>query len=317
MYRYILKRIIMLIPVLIGVTFVVFVIINMTPGDPAAIILGNAATKESLIKLRAEMGLNDPLLIRYFHYMVDILQGDFGYSYKTHLSVASQIIDKLPNTIILSLGGMVVAVVIGIPVGIICAKKQYSAFDNIAMGFALIGTSAPAFWMGLVLIIVFSLTLGWLPSGGMGMGIAGSLKSLILPAITVGAGTGSVLARMTRSSMLEVTRQDYISTARAKGLKESLITRKHMLRNALIPVVTVIGLQFGILLGGAVMTETVFAWPGLGRYVLEAVKIKDTPAIMGSVIVMALMFSLVNLFVDILYAYIDPRIKAQYKQSKQ
>ncbi len=317
MYKYILKRIAMLIPVLIGVSFVVFVIISMTPGDPAAVILGNAATEESLESLREEMGLNDPLIVRYGNYMWDLLHGDFGNSYKTHLSVASQIMEKLPNTIILSLGGMLVAVIVGVPVGIICAKKQYSIFDNIAMTFALIGTSAPAFWMGLVLIIAFSLTLGWLPSGGMGEGVIGSLKSLILPAITVGAGTGSVLARMTRSSMLEVIRQDYVSTARAKGLKESLITRRHMLRNALIPVVTVIGLQFGILLGGAVMTETVFAWPGLGRYVLEAVKMKDTPAVMGSVIVMGLMFSLVNLFVDILYAYIDPRIKSQYKRVRQ
>ena len=274
MYKYIFKRILMMIPVLIGVTFVVFCIIDMTPGDPAAIILGNAATPESLAQLHEQLGLDDPLLVRYFNYVNNLCHGDFGTSYKTKLSVAAQIADKLPNTILLSVGGMVIAVVIGIPVGIICAKKPYSVFDNVAMFFALLGTSAPAFWMGLVLIVIFSLGLGWFPSAGMGSGLGGTLRSLVLPAITAGASVGSVIARMTRSSMLEIIRQDYISLARAKGLKENVVTMRHMLKNAMIPVVTVIGLQFGILLGGAVMTETVFAWPGLGRYVLEAVKSK-------------------------------------------
>jgi peptide/nickel transport system permease protein len=312
-YKYVLRRVAMMLLVLLGVTFVVFFIVDKTPGNPAAIILGNAATPESLARLEEEMGLGDPLIVRYFRYIFDVLRGDFGMSYKTRLSVGAQIAEKLPNTILLSFGGMVVAVLIGIPVGIICAKKQYSIFDNVAMFFALLGTSAPAFWMGLMLIIVFALTLGWFPSAGMGQGFGGGLRSLVLPAITAGASCGSVIARMTRSSMLEILGADYVSTARAKGISEYTITIRHMLKNALIPVITVIGLQFGILLGGAVMTETVFAWPGLGRYLLDAVKSKDTPAILGSVIVISIMLSTVNLLVDILYAYIDPRIKSQYK----
>ena len=315
MYKYILKRIAMMLIVLIGVTFVVYFIVDKTPGDPAAIILGNAATPESLAQLREEMGLDDPLVVRYGRYMAGVLTGDFGTSYKTNLAVGQQIAQKLPNTILLSFGGMVVAVLIGIPVGILCAKKQYSIFDNIAMFFALLGTSAPAFWMGMVLIILFSLGLGWFPSSGMGTGFFGMLQSLVLPAITAGASCGSVIARMTRSSMLEVLNADYITTARAKGIREWTITIRHMFKNALIPVVTAIGLQFGILLGGAVMTETVFAWPGLGRYLLDSVKSKDTPAILGSVIVISVMLSIVNLLVDILYAYIDPRIKSQYKSA--
>lgn len=250
MYKYVLRRVAMMLLVLLGVTFVVFFIVDKTPGNPAAIILGNAATPESLARLEEEMGLGDPLIVRYFRYIFDVLRGDFGMSYKTRLSVGAQIAEKLPNTILLSFGGMVVAVLIGIPVGIICAKKQYSIFDNVAMFFALLGTSAPAFWMGLMLIIVFALTLGWFPSAGMGQGFGGGLRSLVLPAITAGASCGSVIARMTRSSMLEILGADYVSTARAKGISEYTITIRHMLKNALIPVITVIGLQFGILLGG-------------------------------------------------------------------
>lgn len=316
MHKYILKRLAMMFVVLIGVTFVVYFIVDKTPGDPAAMILGNAATPESIALLQEEMGLDDPLIVRYFRYMAGVIQGDFGTSYKTKLEVGQQIAQKLPNTILLSFGGMVFAVVIGIPVGILCAKKQYSIFDNVAMFVTLLGTSAPAFWMGLVLIIVFSLILGWFPSASMGEGFWGVLRSLVLPAITAGASCGSVIARMTRSSMLEVLNADYISTARAKGVTERLITMRHMFRNAMIPVVTVAGLQFGMLLGGAVMTETVFAWPGLGRYLLDAVKSKDSPAILGSVIVISVMLSIVNLLVDILYAYIDPRIRSQYESTR-
>ncbi len=313
MYRYILKRIAMMVLVLIGVTFVVYFIVDKTPGNPAAMILGNAATPESIAKLEEDMGLKDPLPVRYIRYMAGVVRGDFGTSYKTKMEVGTQIAEKLPNTILLSFGGMVVAVLIGIPVGILCAKKQYSVFDNIAMFVTLLGTSAPPFWMGLVLIILFSLGLGWFPSSNMGDRFFGVIHSLVLPAFTAGASCGSVIARMTRSSMLEVINADYITTARAKGLGERIVTMRHMFRNALIPVVTVVGLQFGMLLGGAVMTETVFAWPGLGRYLLDAVKSKDTPAILGSVIVISVMLSVVNLLVDILYAYIDPRIKSQYK----
>jgi peptide/nickel transport system permease protein len=211
---------------------------------------------------------------------------------------------------------MLVAVVVGIPVGIISAKKQYSVFDNVTMVVTLILAASPAFWLGLMLVLLFSLNLGWFPSSGMGSGFGGVIKSLILPAITVGSNTAALVARMTRSSMLEVIRQDYIDTARAKGLKESVITYKHMLKNALIPIITVVGLQFGVLLGGSVMTETVFSWPGVGRFVVEAIKTKDIPSVLGSVVVLCILFSFVNLFVDILYAYVDPRIKSQYKAGR-
>lgn len=314
MYRYILKRLLMMIPVLIGVTFVVFCIMDMTPGNPAQMILGEAATPESIAKLEEELGLNGSLIERYIRYMADLVTGDMGVSYKNGLSVAEQIFEKLPNTILLASSGVLVAVCIGIPMGIISARKQYTLFDNFAMLFALIGTSMPSFWLGLLFVIIFSLNLGILPASGMGAGGLETLKSLILPALTIGTGTAAVIARMTRSSMLEVIRQEYIDTARSKGIKESRVVTKHMLKNALIPIVTVIGLQFGLLLGGSVMTESIFSWPGLGRYVLEAINMKDTPVVMGSVIVMSVLFSMVNFCVDILYAYIDPRIKSQYKR---
>ena len=208
---------------------------------------------------------------------------------------------------------MVVAVVIGVPVGIISAKHQYSIFDNVSMVFTLFLASSPHFWFGLLLVIIFSLNLGLLPSSGIGIGLSGTLLSLILPAITVSGNTAALIARTTRSAMLEVVNQDYIDTARAKGLKESVITLRHQLRNALIPIVTVTGLQFGVLLGGSVTTEMVFSWPGVGRFVVEAVKGKDIPCVLGAVTVLSIMFTLVNLGVDILYAYVDPRIKSQYK----
>ena len=314
MYRYILKRLLMMIPVLIGVTFVVFCIMNMTPGNPAQMILGEAATPESIAKLEEELGLNGTLIERYVRYMANLVTGDMGISYKNGLSVAEQIFEKLPNTILLASSGVLIAVFIGIPMGIISARKQYTLFDNFAMLFALIGTSMPSFWLGLLFVIIFALNLGILPASGMGAGGLETLKSLILPALTIGTGTAAVIARMTRSSMLEVIRQEYIDTARSKGIKESRVVTKHMLKNALIPIVTVIGLQFGLLLGGSVMTESIFSWPGLGRYVLEAINMKDTPVVMGCVIVMSVLFSMVNFCVDILYAYIDPRIKSQYKR---
>jgi len=303
----------MLIPVLIGVTFIVFFILALTPGDPVTIILGDNATAENIAKLTEELGLDDPLLVRYGRYMLNLLKGDLGKSYSNQLSVADQILERFPNTFILAVAAILVALIIGIPVGIISAKKQYTWLDNTFMVLALVGVSMPVFWLGLVLVIVFSLNLRWLPSQGMGQGFMGILKSLVLPAVSLGAGSAAMVARMTRSSMLEVIRQDYIDTARAKGVKESTITIRHMLKNALIPIITVVGLQFGQLLGGAVLTETVFSWPGLGRFMVEAIKKKDTPSVLGSVIFLSVAFSIVNLLIDILYAYVDPRIKSQYK----
>lgn len=314
MYKYVIKRLLMLIPVLLGVTFIVFFILNLSPGDPAAMILGDQASAEALEMKREELGLNDPLILRYGNYIWDMLHGDLGVSYKNNLSVWSQVMERFPNTAILAVAGILVALLIGIPTGIISAKKQYSAVDNCSMILALIGVAMPNFWFGLLTVIIFALKLGWLPSQGMGEGGIELLKSLILPALTLGTGSAAMITRMTRSSMLEVIRQDYIDTARSKGVSEKTITYRHMLRNAMIPIVTAVGLQFGTLLGGAMLTETVFSWPGIGRLMVESIKSKDIPMVLGSVIFLAIMFTVVNLIVDLIYAFIDPRIKSQYKK---
>ncbi|HIS64166.1 MAG TPA: ABC transporter permease [Candidatus Avoscillospira avistercoris] len=316
MFKYIVKRLLMLIPVIIGVTFIVFFILNLSPGDPAAIILGDQATAEALEMKREELGLNDPLLVRYVDYMVGLAHGDLGLSYRNSISVWDQVIDRLPNTALLAACGILVALVIGIPIGIISARKQYSLLDNISMVGALVGVSMPNFWSGLLLVMIFSVHLGWLPSQGMGSGFGPLVLSLILPSVTLGMNSAAMVARMTRSSMLEVIRQDYISTARAKGVSERVVTFQHMLRNALIPIITAVGLQFGNLLGGAMLAETVFSWPGLGRLMVENIKSKDIPMVMGCVVVMATMFTLVNLVVDIIYSFVDPRIKSQYKKGR-
>ncbi|MCI2058456.1 MAG: ABC transporter permease [Oscillibacter sp.] len=316
MHKYIIKRLLMLIPVIIGVTFIVFFILNLSPGDPAAMILGDQATAEALAMKREELGLNDPMLVRYAHYMGGLLHGDMGVSYKNSISVWGQVVDRFPNTAILAVAAILVALLIGIPTGIISAKKQYSAMDNISMVLALIGVSMPVFWLGLLMVILFALKLGWLPSQGMGVGLGPMLKSLILPAITLGTSSAAVITRMTRSSMLEVIRQDYISTARAKGVDERTVTYRHMLKNALIPIITAVGLQFSHLLGGAMLTETVFSWPGLGRLMVDSIKSKDIPMVLGCVIFLAVMFTVVNLIVDIIYAFVDPRIKSLYRRGK-
>lgn len=313
MWKYVLKRLLMMIPVLIGVTFVVFFILALSPGDPAKMILGEQATQESIEALREELGLNDPLLVRYGNYMLGVLRGDLGKSYKNNLDVATQVLERFPNTLILAVAGMLVALLIGVPIGILSARKQYTWVDNVSTVFGLVGVAMPNFWMGMLLVMLFSLNLGWLPSSGMGEGFWPLLKSLILPAITLGTGSAATILRMTRSSMLEIVRQDYIDTARAKGLKEKLVVRRHMLKNALVPIITVVGLQFGTLLGGAALTETIFSWPGLGRFMVDNIKTKDMPMVLGSVLFLAVIYSVVNLLVDILYAYVDPRIKSQYK----
>ena len=311
MHRYVIKRILMMIPVLIGVSFLVFLILAVSPGDPTRMILGQQASEEAIVAMREELGLNNNLFVRYFDYMADVLQGDFGVSWKTKLEVLPQVLGYFPNTLILSLAGILVAMLIGVPIGILSAKKQYTWIDNVTTVLGLIGVAMPNFWFGLLLVMLFSVTLGWLPSSGMGEGVA-LLPSLILPALTLGTGCAASIMRMTRSSMLESMRQDYIDTARSKGSKEGYITRVHMFKNALIPIVTVIGLQFGMLLGGAALTETIFSWPGLGRFMIESIKAKDMPMVLGSAMFLALTYSVVNLLVDILYAYVDPRIKAQY-----
>lgn len=298
-----------MIPVIIGVAFIIFSMMYFTPGDPARIILGESAKAEDVAKLREELGLNDSFLVQFGRYVKKaVVDQDIGNSYSTKRPVTTEIMDRFPTTLKLAALSIVIAVVIGIPVGIISATRQYSIFDNVSMVLALIGMSMPNFWQGLLLILFFSVYLGWLPSSGFS-----SFKHMILPAVTIGTSTVAVIARMTRSSMLEVIRQDYIRTARAKGQVESKVINHHALKNALIPIITVIGIQFGYLLSGAVLTESIFAVPGVGRLMVTSIKERDFPVVQGSVLFIAVAFSLVNLLVDILYAFVDPRIRSQYK----
>lgn len=308
MLKYILKRVLFLIPVMIGVTFIVFSLMHITPGDTATTMLGEAATPEAVEALRVQLGLDRPFLVQYVTWLGNIFRGDFGTSFRTGIPVMQEIMQRFPTTFALAASGVGVAVLVGVPIGIISATKQYSIFDNGSMFVALLGVSMPNFWFAMLLMLLFSVHLDWLPPSGVG-----TWQHFVLPAITLGSSSAAIIARMTRSSMLEVVRQDYIRTARAKGQVEGIITRRHALKNALIPIVTVIGLQFGALLGGAVLTETVFSIPGLGRLVIDAVGQRDFPVVQGGVLFIALTFSLVNLLVDILYGFIDPRIKTANK----
>ncbi len=315
MWRYIFKRTLMTIPVLIGATFMVFTIMHFAPGDPARMILGSNATEESLAVLRDQLGLNDPFLVRYGNYMLNLAQGDMGISYRNGQDVTAMIMGRLSNTLYLAIAGILFSVVVGVPVGVISAIKQYSVLDNVTMFITLFMTAVPTFWLALILVIIFSVNLGWLPASGMGKGFYGFFVSLILPTVTLGAGFAALIARTTRASVLEVVRQDYIDMARAKGLTEHVVIWRHMMKNALIPIVTVVGLNFGVLLGGSVLTESIFSWPGVGRFVVESISFKDTPAVLGCVVTLAILFTLVNLIVDLLYAFLDPRIKSQYKNA--
>ena len=308
MYKYICKRILMMIPVIIGVSLLVFLVLKMTPGDPARVVAGSEADEATVEQIREELGLNKPVLQQYVDYTLNLLHGDMGTSYTTNKPVAEEILARMPTTFILAFAGVFVAVLIGIPLGIISATKQYSILDYISTLLALGGVAMPNFWLGLMLILLFSLKLGWLPSGG-----GDSWTAYVLPAITLGVGATANFMRTTRSSMLEVIRQDYIRTARAKGAGEGRVVMHHALRNAMIPVITVIGLQIGTLLGGAVVNETVFSLPGLGTLMINAINQKNEPVVLGCLITFAIIFSLVNLLIDILYAFIDPRIKSQYK----
>ena len=317
MWKYIVKRILMLIPVMLATIFVVYFIMDQSDVDPAKVMLGEGATEESIQELHDELGLDDPFVVRYVRYVGKLLKGHMGESYTYKTDVSAQIMERLPNTVLLASCGVLFSVIVGIPIGIIAARKQYSIFDNVSMVFSLIGASAPAFWIGLLLVLIFSLNLKIFPASGMGKGFANVVRSLVLPAITIGMSGAATTARITRSSMLETIRQDYIDTARAKGTSEITITFRHMLKNALIPVITAVGLNFGVLLGGSVLTETVFAWPGIGRFVIESIKTQDIPSVLGCVVTLSVMFTIVNLLVDILYAFVDPRIKGQYKTAKK
>ena len=304
MLRYIVKRLAYLVLVLIGVSFIVFTLLQLTPGDPVRMMLGESATPEAREALRQELGLDDPFLVQYANYVRKIVfHADLGTSYNTGRPVLQEILTMFPNTLKLAAAAVLLATVLGTILGIISAVKQYSIIDNIVMVFALVGTSAPIFWIGIMMILLFSVKLAWLPPSGFD-----SFEQMIMPAVALGMQSTAVIARMTRSSMLEVIRQDYVKTARTKGQKEFVVIMRHVYRNALIPIVTVVGLQFGHLLGGAMLTEVVFSIPGVGRLMIDAIKQRDFPIVQGSVLFVAACFSVVNLLVDILYAFIDPKV---------
>ncbi len=308
MIKYILRRLVMLVPVLLGVSFLVFAIMDLTPGDPVLMYLGSNYTEEAYDNLSHEMGLDQPFLVRYVKYVAGAVQGDFGTSYVTKRPVFDEIAPRMPQTLVLALSSMLISVVIAIPLGVTSAVKQNSALDSASMVAALFLVSMPNFWLGIMLIIIFAAGLGWFPSSGNE-----GLRSLVLPAITLSANPLAMITRMTRSSVLETIRQDYIRTARAKGVGEGSVIIKHALRNAMIPIITTTGLQFGFALGSTVLVETVFAWPGIGRLLVDSIKLKDMPIVLAIVIIMAASFTVINLLIDILYAFFDPRIKAEYK----
>lgn len=332
MFKYILKRLLLLIPVLIGVSIMVFIVMHVFTKDPTSIILGQHATAEQIAKLRQELGLNNPLYIQYFDFLKGILRGNLGNSLMTKTSVTQELISRFPATIELAVAAIIIASIVGIAIGVISAVKQNSIVDYITMVFALLGVSMPIFWLGLVLIVVFAVQLHLLPVAGriqIGLepvhvtgfyiidsivtgntdALKSSVEHLILPAVALGSYSMAIIARMTRSTMLEIIRQDYIRTARAKGMFEKAVIIRHALRNALIPIITVIGLQLGSLLGGAVLTETVFSWPGVGSYTIDAILKSDYNVVQGAVMLLAIVFVLVNLVVDLLYGLLDPRIK--------
>jgi ABC-type dipeptide/oligopeptide/nickel transport system permease component len=287
--------------------------IHLAPGDPISTRFGlnlKNLEPERIEQIREELGLNDPLPVQYLRYLINLLQGDLGRSLTTNRPVAGELVSRLPATIELTIASMLIVLLVAVPLGILSAVKRGSLVDNLCMAGALLGVSMPSFWFGIMLMLLFSLKLGLLPTGGRGDGtLADLIKALIMPAITLGTGLMGIVARLTRSSMLEVLGQDYMRTAHAKGLATRLVLVRHGLRNALIPVVTVIGVQFASLLGGAVIVETIFAWPGMGRLAVNAISRRDYPVIMGTVLVFAVVFVLANLIVDILYTLIDPRIR--------
>ncbi len=304
MTTYIARRLLTILPTLLGVLLAVFLMVRLAPGDPAQLLAGEFATPETLADIRQRFGLDQPWYVQLGLYAVNVAKGDLGQSVRTRKPVAYELSQYFPNTLRLTLGAMLVALLIGIPAGIIAAIRPGTVFDLLAMLGALIGVSMPVFWFGLMAILIFSVQLGWFPVAGMG-----TLWHLVLPAITLGTGTAAILARMTRSAMLEVLSQDYIRTARAKGVAGRVVVFKHALRNALIPVVTITGLQFGGLLEGAVITETVFAWPGIGQLLVGSILARDYPVVQGAVLLIAVAFILINLVVDLLYGAIDPRIR--------
>ena len=313
MERYILKRILLMVPVLLGVILVVFIMNHISPGNPARILAGENASEEAVAALTEELGLNDPLYIQFFNYVKGIVtKFDLGTSYQTKRPVIDELMDRFPTTAKLALLSICISAVVGISLGIISAVKQNTIIDHLSTGFALLGVSMPAFWAGMMLILVFAIYLKWLPVSGID-----GWKNWIMPAFTSSMVGMATITRMTRSSLRDVICQDDIVTARAKGLSEQVIVVKHALKNALIPIITVLGIQLGTMLGGAVLTESVFSIPGLGKFMVDSIKNRDYPVVQGGVLLLAIVFSLVNLIVDIIYAYVDPRIKSQYDRGKK
>jgi len=332
MFNYIIKRLLALIPILIGVAVIVFLIVHLIPGDPAQTMLGERASDQALEKLREDMGLNDPLPVQFWRYVKDLLRGDLGRSIMSNNPVSQELSQRFPATLELSFFAIIFAVFVGVPAGIFASINQNSWFDNLSMLIALMGVSMPIFWLGLMFIWLFAVELGWFPpSSRIGVGLEFTpmtnlyvidsiiqwnfaalkdvLHHLFLPAVALGTIPMAIIARMTRSSMLEVLKKDYIRTAYAKGLKRKMVIFKHALKNAMVPIITVVGLQFGVLLGGAVMTETIFSWPGLGKYLVDAIYARDFPIVQGGILFFAGVFVIVNLIVDLSYALVDPRIQ--------
>ncbi|MBA2448016.1 MAG: ABC transporter permease [Chloroflexi bacterium] len=312
MATYVLKRLVAMVPVLLLVSIVIFSLLHLTPGDPVVVMLGEEATPESRDALRRELGLDRPLPIQYGVWLGRVLQGDLGRSIRTHQPVSEAILQRLPVTLELSLLAMVVSLAIALPAGIVAAVRRNSNADLLSTVFSLLGVSMPNFLLAVLLIYVLSLQLRWLPPIGYVNpfeDLGANLKAMIMPSITLGTALAAVVARLTRSALLEVLNQDYVRTAWAKGLRESVIIQRHAMKNSLIPVVTVVGLQLGNLLGSAIVTETIFALPGVGRLVIDSIFQRDFPLVQGVVLYLALIFLLINLLVDLLYAYLDPRIR--------
>jgi peptide/nickel transport system permease protein len=304
---YIIKRILMTIPMLLIIIFIVSAIMSLTPSDPGTLILGERATPEAIKETNHKLGYDDPFFVRYVRYVYLAAHGDLGNSWKTGNPVFQEITRRFPATLTLAAGSIIIGILMGVTLGILSAVKQYSALDAMGTAYAMTLASFPGFWIGMMLILLFSLKLGWLPSFGIG-----SFKHYILPWFTTSCGFAASMLRMTRTSMLEAIRMDYIRTARAKGQKERVVIMNHALRNALLPIVTIAGMSFGALLGGTVTIEAVFSIPGVGSLIIEAIRMKDIPVVIGSTVTLATCFTFLMLLVDILYTFIDPRLKARY-----
>jgi peptide/nickel transport system permease protein len=312
MIKYIVGRILYMIPVLLGIVVIVFTLMYITPGDPAVSILGENVTPEAIAKVHSDLGLNDSYFVRLGRYIIGVLHGDLGYSYRNKRPVIEEILGRYPTTLKLTFGAVSLGIIIGILAGIISAVRQYSFLDKFSTLFSLFGVSAPSFWIAMLLVLIFSVNLNWLPATG-----SYGIVYWILPIFTMGLQASAFIMRMTRSSMLEVIRQDYIRTAKAKGQSEWVIIFRHAFRNAMVPIVTIIGIQICGFLAGSVLVETVFALPGLGKFIVDSVGFKDYPAVQGGVLWIGLNCIIINLLVDIIYCFIDPRIKTMYGSTKK